>query len=212
MMTELKNAIYEILQNEADSMPTLKLVDNTRGINGYPENMSWSIIGFESAEELEKVEQELKAMLKETVTECTDEEDREELEEMHVCRQFLHKRYGWNLWEVQTDSANCDSFDMWDIYAKSSPHYSVYAKRYWTEKEIIENEVINSGFLNDCETFEAVEEIVSKAKDLWSKIENLEDGEILVREYESETYEVVKRFVTKFSEDTDTYAIALSII
>ena len=212
MMTELKNAIYEILQNEADSMPNLKLVDNTRGTNGYPENMSWSIIGFESAEELEKVEQELKAMLKETVTECTDEEEREELEEMSVYRQTLHKRDGWNLWEVQTDSATCGCFDMWDIYTKSAQHYSVYAKRYWTEKEIIEQEIINSGLLNDCEMFEDVEEIVSKAKDLWKKIENLKEDEILVRDEENDFDEVVKRYVTEFSEDTHTYAIALSII
>lgn len=212
MMTELKNAIYEILQNEADSMPNLKLVDNTRGINGYPENMSWSIIGFESAEELEKVEQELKAMLKETVTECTDEEDREELEEMHVYRQFLHKRDGWNLWEVQADSATCGCFDMWEIYSEKDQSYIIYDKEKWTEKEIIENEVINSGLLNDCETFEDVEEIVSKAKDLWDKIENLEEGEILVRDEENDFDEVVKRYVTKFSEDTHTYAIALSII
>lgn len=210
MISNIKNAIYDILENEANCMPNLKLVDNTRGMNGYPERMSWSIIGFENAKELEKVEQELNAMLKETVTECTDEEEREELEKISVCRQILHKCDGWNLWEVDMDSVTCDSFDMWITYDDPA-RYGIYTKDY-TEKEIIENEVINSGFLNDCETFEAVEEIVSKAKDLWSKIENLEDGEILVREYESETYEVVKRFVTKFSEDTDTYAIALSII
>ena len=57
-----------------------------------------------------------------------------------------------------------------------------------------------------------MEEIVSKAKDLWDKIENLEEGEILVRDEENDFDEVVKRYVTKFSEDTHTYAIALSII
>lgn len=206
----IADKIYEILQNVADSNPNLSLVNNTRGMNGYPERMSWSIIGFENAKELEKVEQELNAMLKETVTECTDEEECEELEKMSVCRQILHKCDGWNQWEVDMDSVTCDSFDMWNTY-DDPVRYGIYTKDY-TEKEIIENEVINSGFLNDCETFEAVEEIVSKAKDLWSKIENLEDGEILVREYEPETYEVIKRFVTKFSEDTDTYAIAFSII
>lgn len=212
MMTELKNAIYEILQNEADSMPNLKLVDNTRGMNGYPERMSWSIIGFEDAKELEKVEQELNAMLKETVTKCTDEEEREELVQLNVVRQTLHKRDGWNLWEVQTDSATCACFDMRDKYAESAHYYSIYDKKCWTEKEIIENEVINSGFLDDCETFENVEDIVSKAKDLWKKIENLEDSEILVRDEESGTDEVIKRYITEFSEDTHTYALALSII
>lgn len=212
MIANIKNAIYEILQNEADSMSNLALVDNTRGMNGYPERMSWSIIGFESAEELEKVEQELNAMLKETVTECTDEEEREELEQMNVCYQILHKRDGWNLWEVQTDSATCGYYDMWDIYAESAQDYAIYDKEKWTEKEIIEDEIINSGFLNDCETFEDVEEIVSKANELWEKIENLEEGEILVRNIESDTTEVVKRYVTEFSEDTHTYAIALSII
>ena len=212
MTTNIKNAIYEILQNEANSMSNLKLVDNTRGMNGYPERMSWSIIGFESAEELEKVEQDLNAMLKETVTECTDEGEREELEKMSVYRQTLHKRDGWNLWEVHTDSATCGCFDMWEIYLEKAHYYSIYDKKKWTEKEIIENEVINSGLLNDCETFEAVEEIVSKAKDLWGKIENLKEDEILVRDEENDFDKVVKRYVTEFSEDTHSYAIALSII
>lgn len=212
MKTTIKNSIYEILENEANYMPNLSLVDNTRGMNGYPERMSWSIIGFESYEELKKVEQELNDMLKETVTECTEEEEREELERMNVCRQILHKRDGWNLWKVETDSATCGYFDMWNIYAESSQDYAIYAKECWTEKEIIEDEIINSGFLNDCETFEDVEEIVSKAKDLWKKIENLEEDEILVRNIESDTDKVLKRYVTEYSEDTHTYAIALSII
>lgn len=209
MKTTIKNAIYEILENEANYMPNLSLVDNTRGMNGYPERMSWSIIGFESSEELEKVEQELNDMLKETVTECTEEEEREELEQMNVCRQILHKRDGWNLWEVETDSAICNYFDTAE---KKSEEGKIFFEEgcYADEEDFIKEQVLGS--IEGLTTIEDMKEILSKMGELWDAISSLEEGEIVVCDLTSWTFETIKRYVTEYSEDTHTYAIALSII
>ena len=211
MIANVKNAIYEILQNEADSMSNLKLVDNTRGMNGYPERMSWSIIGFESAEELVKVEQELKAMLKETVTECTDEEEREELEQLNVTRQALYKRSGWALWEVTEDNTKEDIYDLLTIRDGEDVHiYGVDA--YYKEVDFIENEINKFELLSHCRSFDEIRKIYIQMKNLWDALQEVEEDEILVRNNIYNTFEVEKRFVTQFSEDSQHFAIALSII
>ena len=211
MITNVKNAIYEILQNEAESMPNLKLVDNTRGMNGYPERMSWSIIGFENAKELEKVEQELSEMLKETVTECTDEEERKELEQLNVTRQALYKRSGWTLWEVTEDNTKEEIYDLLTIRDGEDIHiYGVDA--YYKEADFIENEINNLELLNHCRSFDEIRKIYIQMKNLWDALQEVEEDEILVRNNIYNTFEVEKRFVTQFSEDSHHFAIALSII
>ena len=211
MIANVKNAIYEILQNEADSMPNLKLVDNTRGMNGYPERTSWSIIGFESKEELNKVEQELNAMLKETVAECTDEEEREEFEQLNVTHQTLYKRSGWNFWEVTGDNTNEDIYDLLTIRDGEDIHvYGVDA--YYKEVDFIENEINNLELLNHCRSFDEIRKIYIQMKNLWDALQEVEEDEILVRNNIYNTFEVEKRFVTQFSEDSQHFAIGLSII
>ena len=82
MIANIKDAIYEILQNEAESMSNLALVNNTRGMNGYPERTFYSIIDSSremTKEELEEVKQQLEDMLQETIEQCTDKEIKEEL-------------------------------------------------------------------------------------------------------------------------------------
>lgn len=210
-MTNIKNAIYEILQNEADSMPNLKLVDNTRGMNGYPERTSWSIIGFESKEELNKVEQELNAMLKETVAECTDEEERKELEQLNVTRQALYKRSGWELWEVTEDNTKEEIYDLLTIRDGEDIHiYGVDA--YYKEVDFIENEINKLELLNHCRSFNEIRKIYIQMKNLWDALQEVEEDEILVRNNIYNTFEVEKRFVTQFSEGYQHFAIGLSII
>lgn len=211
MIANIKNEIYEILQNEADSMSNLKLVDNTRGMNGYPERMSWSIIGFRSIKELEKVEQELLYMLKETVAENTDKENLKELEQLDVHRQILHKRDGWNLWEVQHEYYILDEFDMCEIMDDCNSD-TFLKSRYDSEYYFIESEINDLDLLRDCTTFDELQDVVSKYREMWESINSLKDDEILIRYNESWTFEKMKRYATSYSKDTHTYAIALSIL
>lgn len=211
MIANIKNAIYEILQNEADSMSNLALVNNTRGMNGYPERMSWSIIGFRSIKELEKVEQELLDMLKETAAECTDKESLKKLEQLDVTRQILHKRDGCNLWEVQHEYYILYEFDMCEIMNDCNSD-TFLKSRYDSEYHFIESEINDLDLLRDCTTFDELQDVVTKYRKMWESINSLEDDEILVRYNESWTFEKTKRYATSYSKDTHNYAIALSII
>ena len=211
MKTSIKDIIYEILEDKAVRMPNLSLVDNTRGTNCTLDRTSWSIIGFESKEELAKVEQELSAMLKETVAKCTDEEERKELEQLNVTRQALYKRSGWTLWEVTEDNTEEEIYDLLTIRDGEDIHiYGVDA--YYKEVDFIENEINKLELLNHCRSFNEIRKIYIQMKNLWDALQEVEEDEILVRNNIYNTFEVEKRFVTQFSEGYQHFAIGLSII
>lgn len=211
MKTSIKDIIYEILEDKAVRMPNLSLVDNTRGTNCTLDRTSWSIIGFESKEELAKVEQELSAMLKETVAKCTDEEERKELGQLNVTRQALYKRSGWALWEVTEDNTKEEIYDLLTIRDGEDIHiYGVDA--YYKEVDFIENEINKFELLSHCRSFDEIRKIYIQMKNLWDALQEVEEDEILVRNNIYNTYEVEKRFVTQFSEGYQHFAIGLSII
>lgn len=211
MKTSIKDIIYEILEDKAVRMPNLSLVDNTRGTNCTLDRTSWSIIGFESKEELAKVEQELSAMLKEKVAKCTDEEERKELGQLNVTRQALYKRSGWALWEVTEDNTKEDIYDLLTIRDGEDIHiYGVDA--YYKEVDFIENEINKFELLSHCRSFDEIRKIYIQMKNLWDALQEVEEDEILVRNNIYNTFEVEKRFVTKFSEGYQHFAIGLSII
>ena len=211
MKTSIKDIIYEILEDKAVRMPNLSLVDNTRGTNCTLDRTSWSIIGFESKEELAKVEQELSAMLKETVAKCTDDEERKELEQLNVTRQALYKRSGWALWEVTEDNTKEEIYDLLAIRDGEDIHiYGVDA--YYKEVDFIENEINKFELLSHCRSFDEIRKIYIQMKNLWDALQEVEEDEILVRNNIYNTFEVEKRFVTQFSEGYQHFAIGLSII
>lgn len=214
MTTNIKNAIYEILQNEADSNPNLALVNNTRGINGYPERTFYSIIDSSremSKEKLEEVKQQLEDMLRETIEQCTDEEIKEELEQKSVVCQRLYKENGWNLWEVRSDTEDVNLYDMYDVLSEGDN--TIYTKDdFESEEDFIDIMIRDAGVLDGCDTFDDMEDTLAKMRAMWEAIDSLENGEILVRYNETENFDTEKRFVTKYEEDAHTYAIAFSII
>lgn len=214
MIANVKNAIYDILQNEADINPNLALVNNTRGMNGYPKRTFYSIIDSSremSEEELEEVKQHLEDMLRETIEQCTDEEIKEELEQKSVVCQRLYKENGWNLWEVRSDSEYINPYDMYSVLSEGDN--TIYTKyQYESEEDFIDSEIRDAGVLDGCDTFDDMEDTLAKMRAMWKAIDSLEDDEILVRYNETGNFDTEKRFVTKYEEDSHTYAIAFSII
>lgn len=214
MIANIKDAIYEILQNEADSMSNLTLVNNTRGMNGYPERTFYSIIDSSremTKEELEEVKQQLEDMLQETIEQCTDKEIKEELKQKSVVCQRLYKENGWNLWEVRSDSEDVDPYDMYDVLSEGDN--TIYTKDdFESEEDFIDIEIRDAGVLDGCDTFDDMEDTLAKMRALWKAIDSLENDEILVRYNETGNFDTEKRFVTKYEEDSHTYAIAFSII
>lgn len=214
MIANIKDAIYEILQNEADSMSNLTLVNNTRGMNGYPERTFYSIIDSSremTKKELEEVKQQLEDMLQETIEQCTDKEIKEELKQKSVVYQRLYKENGWNLWEVRSDSEDVDPYDMYDVLSEGDN--TIYTKDdFESEEDFIDIEIRDAGVLDGCDTFDDMEDTLVKMRAMWEAIDSLENDEILVRYNETANFYTEKRFVTKYEEDSHIYAIAFSII
>lgn len=214
MIANIKDAIYEILQNKADSLSNLALVDNTRGMNGYPGRTFYSIIDSSremTKEELEEVKQQLEDMLQETIEQCTDEEIKQELEQKSVVCQRLYKKNGWNLWEVRSDSEDVDPYDMYDVLSEGDN--TIYTKDdFDSEEDFIDIMIRDAGLLDGCDTFDEIEDILSTYRKLWEALNSLENDEILVRYNETANFYTEKRFVTKYEEDSHIYAIAFSII
>ncbi len=99
-------------------------------------------------------------------------------------------------------------FDMCDnnnrqFYIKSS---------YESEAEFIQTELVDMGMLDDCTSFDDIQDLVKRYGELWKAIESLKDDEVVALDEESWHFEKVKRYVTSYHEDRYTYAIALSIV
>lgn len=195
------NEIDNILKNVVANNSNLSLADTTTGI---------SIIGFADSQEIDKVKKELAGSLKNLIEQCRNKKKREELEQMRVVSQVLIKEDGRNLWIVRdTDFyANDEYFDMCDnnnrqFYTKSA---------YESEAEFIQIELVDMGMLDDCTSFDDIQDLVKKYGELWKAIESLNDDEVVALDEESWHFEKVKRYVTSYHEDRYTYAIALSIV
>lgn len=195
------NEIDNILKNVVDNNSNLSLADTTTGI---------SIIGFADSQEIGKVKKELKDSLKNLIEQCRSEKKREELEQMRVVSQILIKEDGRNMWIVRDTNfyANHGCFGMCDnnnrqFYLKSS---------YESEAEFIQIELVDMGMLDDCTSFDGIQDIVKRYGELWKAIESLNDDEVVALDEESWHFEKVKRYVTSYHEDRYSYAIALSIV
>ena len=196
------NEIDSILKNVVANNSNLSLADTTTGV---------SIIGFADSQEIDKVKKELAGSLKNLIGQCRNKKKREEFEQMRVVSQVLAKQDGRNLWIVRdTDFyANDEYFDMYDdsnnrqFYLKSS---------YESEAEFIQTELVDMGMLDDCTSFDDIQDLVKRYGELWKAIESLNDDEAVALDEESWHVEKVKRYVTSYHEDRYTYAIALSIV
>lgn len=195
------NEIDNILKNVVDNNSNLSLADTTTGI---------SIIGFADSQEIDKVKKELEGSLKNLIEQCRSKKKREELEQMRVVSQILIKEDGRNMWIVRDTNfyANHGCFGMCDnnnrlFYIKSA---------YESEAEFIQIELVDMGMLDDCTSFDDIQDLAKRYGELWKAIESLSDDEVVALDEESWHFEKVKRYVTSYHEDRYTYAIALSIV
>lgn len=194
--------IQNILKNVANNNSNLSLVDTNLGI---------SIIGFENSQEIDKIKKDLKDSLKNCIEKCRNEKKKEELERMMVVSQCLEKDDGQKLWRVFHNLICEDYFDMCDTETNDDRQF--YTKSsYESEAYFIENELVNTDMLNNCSSFEDIQDLINRFRGLWKAIESLKDGEILVFDSESWIFEKMERYVTSYHEGYYTYAIALSII
>ena len=201
-ITIMKNSIHEILSTVAENN-NLTVAETTSEANGYPSNTSFSIIGFESPEQFHAVEQELNELL------CLhkDTEGNEEDEFLTVYSQDLHRRDGWQLWHREGHAVN-DTYDMYDIYA-SKGNYCVYNYGVCTEKHFLEEEF--NPFIDEYYTIDDVRNRLDLVEKIWNEIDSMEEGQIAVRDMDSNDIEIIDRYSMSYSYDTHNYTKAITI-
>ena len=154
------------------------LIETTSEANGYPRNLRKAIIGFESYEQAE------------------------ELAEKHgLSIEMFERRDGWDLW-TRRDSI-FKAFDMASIYSEEG--YDFYKKISF--EDFCEHENVSSS-LKECEDFDEMLAWVESFKELFEEIEDLKEGEILIKDNYNNTF-VSKEYTMAYSYDSHQYAIGL---
>lgn len=170
--------IREIADNHG-----LESIQTTNQANGYPEQLKWAIIGFDSFDE---------------AVEISDEHPNLEL-------QIITKKDGWPLWYRTGSTAyeplKNDSLDFGDNFSEFEKGIS--------EKDFIDQEITSR--IDDGEFSENITDLmsfISEKQELFDEIEDLNDGEIVITQF-GEYYDTIQKESVMFSHDTRTTAIAL---
>lgn len=157
----------------------LEIIETTNQSNGYPSNLQYAIIGFETFKQAEEI-----------------------AEKYNLEISTFEKRDGWNLW--YRTGAN-----MYKAFTNSCEDYGDnYSEvRKMDEEDFIENEV--KWFLEDnLKSFEQIESFLSAKKEIWKEVDMMEDDEIVIT-YEGNYFETIKKESMYFYHDTKHIVIGV---
>ena len=187
------NEIINILESVIDSNPSLSLVEDSPG---------FSIIGIASSREMNKIRKDLNQSLKNRIEQCCDEKIREELEQKKVIRRLLAREDGQSMWRALSYRG-----------IEANDNILTFTKDlYVSEADFIKNELVNTGLLEKCATFDETQDVMTKFRELWKAIQSLEHEEVIVLDSKSWTFEKKERHEVAFQEDLYIYAFAFSIV
>ena len=187
------NEIMEIMKSVVANNSSLSLVEDSPG---------FSIIGIASSREMNKIRKDLNQSLKNRIEQCCDEKIREELEQKKVIRRLLAREDGQSMWRALSYKG-----------IEANDNILTFTKDlYVSEADFIKNELVNTGLLENCATFDETQDIMTKFRELWKTIQSLEHDEVLVLDSKSWTFEKKERHEVSFQEDFYIYAFVFSII
>ena len=161
----------------------LTYIETTSGNNGYPQAIKSAIIGFDTFEEAEKL-----------------------AEEHNLSIEFFTKKDGWPLWCRTGNNAHEAMKNSSDDYGDN---YSQFDKM--TEEEFLINEVlpvIKDIEMTDNNNFDFLETFIKQQKELFNKIDELEENEIVIT-CQCDYYDTIKENSMYFYHDTKHTTIGL---
>ncbi|MDO6737055.1 hypothetical protein [Wenyingzhuangia sp. 2_MG-2023] len=173
------DTINAILENE-----NLDYIEITQGSNGYPKNLYRAITGsnFKNFKELE------------------------EFADKHNLEVFkAHKKDGWQLWESQgwtNKPIKASEDDYGDDYG------SINYMEFDNEEDFISREISKTISEDTDLNFEGLESFINSKKELWEKIESLEEDELIITHFGVYS-DTVKEESLTFYHDTHHYQICL---
>ena len=173
----------DILEAELELGEDLDIVEVTSGINGYPSNLRQAVVGFSSFDAAKELAEKY---LKNVV--------------------LLHKRDGWNLYEIKGNSLGSEP--------ELSPEDLGYQRRWdgWTdESDLIED------FVDKIDGYDDLSVVIAIANDytqIYEDLQTLGDDEVIFAEPKNDAgdsvpWEKVKEHPTSWSYDTHNYIVAV---
>lgn len=157
----------------------LQYIETTTGMNGYPEHLRGAIIGFETFEEAEKLAKE------------------HEL----VIRTFF-KRDGWQLYQRNSNTT-------WEPMKITASDYGDDYKQFTndiSQEDFIEEELLPSLAPT---TFGDIVTITNRYEELFDKITDAEDDELVIADTFGGYVETIKKELMEWSYDSKTWVIGV---
>lgn len=167
------------LHEIADSN-NLEIIETISEANGYPSNLQYAIIGFETFKEADEI-----------------------AEKYGLEIESFEKKDGWQLW-YRTGNKMYETFENGsDDYGDN---YSEFNGGEMSEEAFLEEEVLPR--LSEFETFDDLQEFLNSKKEVYESISEAELDEKVIT-YMGEYYETIKMRSMYFNHDTRCYAIGL---
>lgn len=157
----------------------LEYIETTTGMNGYPQHLRGAIIGFETFAEAEEVAKE------------------------HGLRiTTFFKRDGWQLYKRNSNTT-------WEPLKITSDDYGDDYKHF--TNEISESDFIEEELLPNlaATTFGDIENITQRYEELFDKIVEAEDDELVIADTFGEYVETIKKELMSWSHDSKTWVIGV---
>ena len=172
---ETKKNLHEIAESN-----NLEIIETTSQSNGYPSNLKYAIIGFESFDEAEKL---------------ADEYDLE----IHS----FEKRDGWQLW-ARTGNTMHEAFK--NGSEDYGDNYSEFDGGSMDEETFLQEEVLER--LSDFNNFEDLQSFINSKKEVFEEIEKAGVHQKVITNM-GDYYETIDKESMYFSHDTRNYVIGL---
>lgn len=157
----------------------LEYITTTTGVNGYPQHLRGAIIGFETFAEADEVAKE------------------------HGLRiTTFYKRDGWQLYQRDSNTTygpmNITSYDYGDDYK----HFT----NEIPQEDFLEEEVLPNLAAT---TFGDIQNTIQRYEELFDKIVEAEDDELVIADTFGEYVETIKKELMSWSHDSKTWVIGV---
>ena len=158
---------------------SLQYIETTTGMNGYPEHLRGAIIGFETFEEAEKL-----------------------AKEHGLCIRTFFKRDGWQLYQRNSNTT-------WEPMKITASDYGDDYKQFTndiSQEDFIEEELLPS---LSATTFGDIINITNIYEELFDKITDAEDDELVIADTFGGYVETIKKELMEWSNDSKTWVIGV---
>lgn len=158
---------------------SLEYIETTTGMNGYPQHLRGAIIGFNTFAEAEAIAQE-----------------------HELCITTFFKRDGWHLYQRDGNTTyeplKITSYDYGDDYK----HFT----NEIPQEDFIEEELLPNLAAT---TFGDIITMTNRYEELFDKIVEAEDDELVIADYLGEYVETIKKELMSWNHDGKTWVIGV---